>query len=353
MHVYKRKDSKYYWYKFEYRGAVYRGSTGMKAKPKAMDIAGKVRQEVIEGRYGIERQKDAPPFKDAMARFLEHARRHNAANTAKRYESSSKPLIEAFGKKPLDSVTGEAVERYKTARLNKKLKPATINAELRCLRATLNYFVQLKVITRSAVARLRLLPENNEKMRVLSFEEERLYLAACPQPLHDIAVLMIDLGMRPEEIFRIRRENVNLDAGTIFNPHGKTKAARRTLSLTKRAAGVLRGRVDGADGDYIFPLESDPKRPMVRADRLHYRALKDSGIDRCRVYDLRHTFATRAAESGVDLVTLAALLGHSNIQMVLRYAHPQAEHKAMAIRKMEEFQAAREMAENSKSELVQ
>lgn len=38
--------------------------------------------------------------------------------------------------------------------------------------------------------------------------------------------------------------------------------------------------------------------------------------------DRRHTFVTWAAERGVSLVTLAALLGHSKINMVLRYAHP-------------------------------
>lgn len=45
-------------------------------------------------------------------------------------------------------------------------------------------------------------------------------------------------------------------------------------------------------------------------------------MPRFRLYDLRHTWATRAAEAGVDLVTLAALLGHSKIVMVMRYAHP-------------------------------
>ena len=116
---------------------------------------------------------------------------------------------------------------------------------------------------------------------------------------------------------------------------------------------MLRGRVDGAAGDYIFPLDGDPDKSMLRADWLHNVALKDSGVARFRLYDLRHTFATRAAESGVDLVTLAALLGHSNIQMVMRYAHPQAEHKAQAIRKMEEFQTAKQMEEESRSELIQ
>ena len=59
------------------------------------------------------------------------------------------------------------------------------------------------------------------------------------------------------------------------------------------------------------------------------------GVEQFRLYDLRHTFATRAAEAGVDLVTLASLLGHSRIQMVMRYAHLIEEHQISAIRKIE------------------
>lgn len=51
----------------------------------------------------------------------------------------------------------------------------------------------------------------------------------------------------------------------------------------------------------------------------HDRAVRDSKMAAFRLYDLRHTWATTAAMSGIDLVTLAAMLGHSSIQMVLRY----------------------------------
>ncbi|WP_158945238.1 tyrosine-type recombinase/integrase [Granulicella sp. S190] len=54
----------------------------------------------------------------------------------------------------------------------------------------------------------------------------------------------------------------------------------------------------------------------------HDRAVKKSKVTPFRLYDCRHTFATRPVESGIDLVTLAAMLGHSKINMVLRYAHP-------------------------------
>lgn len=49
------------------------------------------------------------------------------------------------------------------------------------------------------------------------------------------------------------------------------------------------------------------------------------------LYDFRHTFATRLAQAGVDLATLAAILGHSSIRIVQRYVHPTAEHKKAAM----------------------
>jgi integrase len=63
-----------------------------------------------------------------------------------------------------------------------------------------------------------------------------------------------------------------------------------------------------------------------------------------RLYDLRHTWATRAAESGIDLVTLAAMLGHSKINMVMRYAHPTQEHQMRAMQRLEKFVSAQRIA---------
>lgn len=57
------------------------------------------------------------------------------------------------------------------------------------------------------------------------------------------------------------------------------------------------------------------------------------------------TSYARAAEHGIDLVTLAAMLGHSKINMVLRYAHPTEQHQKSAAEKLEQFNQEREMEE--------
>jgi integrase len=62
--------------------------------------------------------------------------------------------------------------------------------------------------------------------------------------------------------------------------------------------------------------------------------------DHFRLYDLRHTFATRAVAGGVDLATLSTMLGHTSIQMTMRYVHPAEEQKKIAAGKLEVFRIA-------------
>jgi integrase len=99
----------------------------------------------------------------------------------------------------------------------------------------------------------------------------------------------------------------------------------------------------GQPGAYLFPHAADPNQPVPKVNNAHDRAVRDSKVAHFQLYDLRHTWATRAAESGVDLMTLAAMLGHSKISMVTRYVHPTQEHQTKAMEKLERYVAEQQI----------
>ncbi len=159
-----------------------------------------------------------------------------------RYAVSSKALKRFFGATPLDRITLETVEEFKTSRGRKKsdftgrrLRPATINRELACLKILFNRFED--TVPKNPVRKVKFLAEDNEQMRVFTSDEEKLYLLAASQPLRDIATMMLETGMRPDEVFRIRRENVHLDQGYLSlipsvrqrQPDAKSRSRRRLV----------------------------------------------------------------------------------------------------------------------------
>jgi integrase len=101
---------------------------------------------------------------------------------------------------------------------------------------------------------------------------------------------------------------------------------------------------------YLFPRRvgtgSDYGRAMNDLHDAHERALKASGIEpRFRIYDLRHTYGTRAIEAGLNPLTLAKLMGHADLKTTQRYVHLSKQHLAEAQKRMEEFRAALEIAD--------
>ena len=185
---------------------------------------------------------------------------------------------------------------------------------------------------------VQLLPERPGMMRVVSHEEQQRYLAAARPMLRDVAIVILETGMRPEEVFTIRQENLHPDRRYLFIPGGKTRFARRTVPLTDAATEVLKRRLAGAKGPYLFAHRRDPNRPLTTVQKAHEAALRKAKIrPPFRVYDLRHTYGSRSAMAGVDLATLKELMGHSDISTTMRYVHPTPEHKQEAVRKLERF----------------
>jgi integrase len=312
-----------------------------------------VRQRLADSRSGILEVEPPPQFGEFAKEFLKSQEQVLRPNTIHGYKASLKNLKPRFGAKLLDEISAEEIEKFKTARLEQKRSPSTVNRDLAFLRRVLLYGVKVDKITTTPFVghKVEFLKENRRE-RIINFDEERRYLAAARQPLRDVAVLMLELGLRPSEACAIRRQDVHHLHGSpyLHIPGGKTPNARRDVPITDRSKQVLKARLAAAKGDYLFPLRigngSDWTSPMNELDPAHRVALRESKITaKFRIYDLRHTYGTRAIESGTDPLTLMKLMGHEELSTTERYVHLSKRHLGDAQLKIERYRAQREIAE--------
>lgn len=178
-----------------------------------------------------------------------------------------------------------------------------------------------------------MVPGEKHRERVLTIEEESRYLAKTSPILNDVATVLIDTGMRPEEGFRMRWEHISWTGGrygTVLVTHGKTESARRIIPLTTRASAILRARwelANKSEEGWVWPAPT--KSGHIEPSSLkkqHAKAIEASKLRPFVLYTLRHTMLTRLGESGCDVWTLARIAGHSNIRISQRYVHPSAAH---------------------------
>ena len=345
MTIYKQPGSPYYYYDFWFEGRRYQKSTHLRNKTVAHRVECIRKAELAQRRAGILPKKQIPLFRDFADQFLHTVKVERRNNTHRNYLGCVRNLEPAFGSKYLDEVTPQMVRAFKEARIEQGRSPATINRDLSCLRQILGIAVKEELIQKSPFfgGRVEFLHEKGRE-RTVSFEEERKYLKAAAPVLRDVATIMVDMGLRPGEIFQLRSEDVHLEtpAAYVHVREGKSDRAVRDVPITSRALPMFKRRLSKAKGEYIFPRRVgngyDWSRPMTELEPAHQRALRDSGIEPpFRLYDLRHTYGTRAVEAGIDVFTVAKLMGHADLRITERYVHLSKGHLENAQKRIERF----------------
>jgi integrase len=294
----------------------------------------------------------APPIFRAFAKeFLQYAKTHTKPGTQTFYEGSLGRLLTfaAIADALLNAITGDLEGRYARHRQEvAENSVVTVNGDLRTLRRILHLAVEWGRLEHAPT--VHELPQPKGRTRVLSFKEEAQYIAKSSGNLRDATILAVDTGMRPNsELFTLAWADVDLTVrpesphGVIHIRQGKTVSAQRSLPLTPRAAEVLQRREREATAlskksAFVFPGAGNSGH-IISLQHPHEDAIEDAKLQRFEFYCWRHTFGTRAAQSGMDRFTLARLMGHSSPAVAARYyVHVTETHIAAGFGKFVEYQ---------------
>jgi len=360
-------------------------------REKAEKLEQKRRDRINQG-LDMARKAKRIIFSVAVEEFLKHCRveHKDHPNTSDRVSVSMTSLLVMFRKRIVRSIESPDVERYKVWRLGgddqiKAVQTVTLRHDLDGFSKFFEWALKMKYATHNPVRGVtKPSIEDAVRMYILSQAEEFAYFEtalARSIDLHDVTTLVRKQGMRPEEAIEIEKKNVDLIARTLRIPRGKTKAARRTLRLTVESVEVLKRRLhEGEHSDAKLKelwqriakkLKVDPEKiaererrkgafvfPARRSGKRGKGHISLSGLENCHndvlnalqekgqkipfvMYDLRHTFATRASENGMPLPTLASILGHSSLRQVQKYVHPTHDHQSAEMDRIDKIEEER------------
>lgn len=216
-----------------------------------------------------------------------------------------------------------------------------------------------------SVTELITLPKvrSGKEVPVFSMKEQRV-LEYAVQQSEDKRLLGILLcfysGIRLGELCALQWEDFDFDAGAVSitrtvsrirnrEPNGektvlsvgtpKSETSLRKIPLPDFLLRLIEKNSPPApeEGCYMLSGKAAPFDPRIY-QRLYKKVLAEAGVKDRKFHTIRHTFATRALELGVDIKTLSEILGHSSVNITLNvYAHSLMEQKKVAIEKFNEM----------------
>ena len=312
-----------WWVCIRHKGKKIQRSLETDNKNLAVSIEAKLRTELTEGKYFDKHEGERRTFEEMVDRFIKEHAPKVSLNMQKSYEASLSNLLPYFGDFELSAITPKKIAEYKVLRYSEKVKPATINRELAMLSKAFSLAVrEWDWIKENPVSKVTKERENNRRDRWLTSEDEQMLLENSPQWLKEIIVFALHTGLRQDELLSLQWSRVDLFRKIIIIQESKD-GKPRTIPLNRIALDILmeKSKVRNLKSDLVFLSNAITKICCQNLIKAFNTAKDKASIQNFHFHDLRHTFATRLAQKGVDIYKISKLLGHVSITMTQRYAH--------------------------------
>jgi integrase len=358
-----------------YKLGTYPGLEPEGARRLALEAAGKVAARVdVQVERKAARAEAARAKVSTLRGFIEHQYGPWATTHLRRGDVAVARLNADFSRwldEPLSTFNSWRMESWRRDRLKAGVKPVTLNRQLDTLRSALAKAVEWGVIDTHPLTGLkRLKVDDDERVRFLSTAEEKhlrealvkretrerdardrfnVWRAQRGKPtlpvrteefvdrLRPLVLVALNTGLRRGELFSLRWADVDLDHAVLTVRAAASKSGdSRRVPLNAEALGVLKGwKKQTKPGDaeaHVFPGDNGAR--LTNINKSWATLCKLAKVTDFRFHDLRHTFASKLVQRGVDLNTVRALMGHADLKMTLRYSHLAPDNLAVAVAKL-------------------
>lgn len=289
-------------------------------------------------------------YKDWLNEWLElYVKVSTKERTYLKYRQQvGKYILPVLGKFDLNELTALELQKFAASLSEARLSANTINGIVSILKISLKKAVALGITDRQftdAVARAKV-----RSKKITSFtkaEQKKIEKYILSSKSLNLAGILLCLytGLRIGELLALTWDDIDLRAGTMTvtkschdswqNGHyvkvldsTKTQSSERMIPIPKQIVSYLKEIKSRTGSKFVVTGRTQFGAQIRSYQRTFESLLKKLGIEHKGFHALRHTFATRALEVGMDVRTLSEVLGHKNPMITLsHYAHSMIEHK--------------------------
>src|SRR5580700_4587955 len=256
-----------------------------------------------------------------------------------------KHLRTMFEKAKLAELTADDIEMYLRGRLKQRvviktrsgsvekgvLKATTVHQELRVLRRMLNVAVRKKLLFANPCAGVEFPARVNGLFRphYITWSEQQKIELHAPDYLRNVIRIVTETGLRIyKELTPMKKDQLDLDNGTVWIPDSKTPNGVAEVPLTNIAAGAFQSQLAiSGPSPYLFPSDERPDVHQKSFKTVWRLTLRRAGIRYFRIYDLRSTYATRLSAGGVADEWVTQLLRQGDAKVFKKYSQMKLQMK--------------------------
>ena len=256
---------------------------------------------------------------EIVVKFYDELRQTRSPNTQKWYKERIKGLVAHVGKDTqAEQVTPDQVSSYLAK--HRHWSANTRHGAIRAIKRLYRWASKQKLISVNPLADLENVTPQASEDYVTPELMSRLLQVVPDSQFKDVLVFAWDTGARPQEIFRVEARHWDGTRKCLVLPPSEAKTRRiRTIYIgTERAESIVQQRVVAYPAGPLFRNSKGVAWNKNSVKCAFSRLKKKYGID-THLGAFRKGFATMALKSGVDVVTLAHLMGHASTSMLMKH----------------------------------